>query len=352
MTKSYDIAAYIWPAYHDEPRWRRFMPEGIGEWETARKAKPQFEGHYQPRVPLWGYTSESNPKDMERMIDAAVKHHVNVFIFDWYWYDDQPFLEEALNKGFLQAKNHDQMNFYLMWANHDATTLWDLENSHEHKVIWPGTANLTQFKTIMERVITRYFSQPCYYTIDGCPVFSIFQPKTIIKGLGGMRKTKKALELFRQKVKEAGFPDLHIKAILNGVKPKMVKKLQFDSITSYNWAMHVRAEGPYKSWAEKNIAKFDEFRENYATTFYPHVSVGWDTSPRFKAPRKDVIVNNEPELFEEYMGQAMDYIDQHAIDPPLITVNSWNEWYLEPDMKYGMAYLEAVKNAYEKNAGE
>ena len=51
---------------------------------------------------------------MEKWIDAATDHGVNVFIFDWYWYENQPFLEEALNSGFLNAKNHNKMNFYLM----------------------------------------------------------------------------------------------------------------------------------------------------------------------------------------------------------------------------------------------
>jgi hypothetical protein len=81
MSKTYDVAAYYWPAYHDEPRWRAFMPEGQGEWETIRKARPKFEGHEQPRVPLWGYEDEADPLAMERKIEAAVKHGVNTFIF-------------------------------------------------------------------------------------------------------------------------------------------------------------------------------------------------------------------------------------------------------------------------------
>ena len=57
MESKYDLAAYYWPAYHDEPRWRWFMPQGEGEWETIRQATPRFVGHYQPRVPLWVYES-------------------------------------------------------------------------------------------------------------------------------------------------------------------------------------------------------------------------------------------------------------------------------------------------------
>ena len=53
----YDVAAYIWPAYQDDPRFKEMnvFPDGKGEWEAIYKAKPKFEGHRQPRVPLWGY---------------------------------------------------------------------------------------------------------------------------------------------------------------------------------------------------------------------------------------------------------------------------------------------------------
>ena len=55
----------------------------------------------------------------------------------WYWFDNKPFLESALNDGFLKAKNVDKIKFYLMWANHDANTAWDIRRSHEMETIWP-----------------------------------------------------------------------------------------------------------------------------------------------------------------------------------------------------------------------
>lgn len=137
MSGKYDIAVYYWPGYHDEPRWRPFMKEGYGEWETVRKAAPQFDGHYQPRIPAWGYEDESDPRVMEKKIEAAASHGVNVLIFDWYWYDGRPFLEDCLNNGFLQARNNSDVQFYIMWANRNATTLWDLERSHKNEIILP-----------------------------------------------------------------------------------------------------------------------------------------------------------------------------------------------------------------------
>ena len=114
MSKHYDVAAFIWPSYHPDPRARVFWPMGIGEWETVMKNAPKFEGHDQPRYPLWGYVNEADPYVMEMQIEAAVDHGVNTFIYDWYWYDGMPYLEGCLNDGFLKAKNHHKMKFYLM----------------------------------------------------------------------------------------------------------------------------------------------------------------------------------------------------------------------------------------------
>ena len=68
---------------------------------------------------------------MAKKIDAAVEHGVGMFLFDWYWYASPtkggvpdlqgpgggPFLDGALNKGFLKADNRGSMQFALMWAN-------------------------------------------------------------------------------------------------------------------------------------------------------------------------------------------------------------------------------------------
>ena len=58
-----------------------------------KRAEPRFPGHAQPKVPLWGYEDEADPRVMARKIDAAANCGLNHFIFDWYWYDDGPYLE-------------------------------------------------------------------------------------------------------------------------------------------------------------------------------------------------------------------------------------------------------------------
>ena len=121
MKKKYDIAAYVWPVYTgDELRTRMFWPEGIGEWQSVKnieansfKYKPEWYDTWKKRKPLWGYVNEANADVMQMQIDCAVKYGVNVFIYDWYWFDNRPFLENCLNDGFLKANNNDKMKFYI-----------------------------------------------------------------------------------------------------------------------------------------------------------------------------------------------------------------------------------------------
>ena len=112
LSPDYDIAAYYFPNYHPtDDRNNSFHGPGWSEWELVRNATPRFPGHQQPKVPAWGYTDESDPKEMARKIKAAADHGIDAFIFDWYYYDDGPFLENALETGFFGAPNSHRLRF-------------------------------------------------------------------------------------------------------------------------------------------------------------------------------------------------------------------------------------------------
>ena len=159
----YDVAAFLYPAYcADDPRLRPFWPMGMGEWETVMTMQQRHPGHPWNRTPLWGYINEADPAVMEMEIGQAVDHGINVFIFDWYWYDGRPFMETTLRNGFLKARNRDRMKFFLMWANHDVLNLWDtrLARFQEDNVIWQGKVDREEFERICMRNIDMYLHLP------------------------------------------------------------------------------------------------------------------------------------------------------------------------------------------------
>lgn len=354
----YHVAAYIWPSCHDDqPKGREILwPEGTGEWEIIKKGNPRFEGHYQPKQPLWGYEMDDDPLVMEKWIDAATDHGVNVFIFDWYWYDEGPFLESCLNNGFLKARNNEKMNFYVMWANHDVRrNYW---NVHKYKddtsILWDAAVDWENYRIIVDRVINQYFKKPNYFKIDGAPVFSIFGLHKFIESFGTLEEARKAVDYFREEVKKAGFPDLHLQSIIGG-NPNdelvnNITKLGMNSMTQYNWGGPHRED--YMQWGMESMERIWKWSEALSIPYFPNATIGWDDSPRFPHKTKADIVhyNTSPQSFATYLQKAKEFADAHPDQPKLITVFSWNEWveggYLLPDMKYGFGYLEAVKEVF------
>jgi len=367
MQKRYDVAAYVWPAYTgDEPRTRMFWPEGMGEWESVKKAVGKFPGHNWPRKPLWGYVNEADPYVMEMQIDAAADHGVNVFIYDWYWYDRRPFLENCLNDGYLKARNNDRVKFYLMWANHDVNNLWDrrLSQTLNENVIWQAAVNRPEFERIADRLIDRYFGHPSYYTIAGKPVFMIYDLQNLLKGLGGAEATRDAFDWFRARAVQAGLPGLHLQMCmfiqtfdLSGVDggatatpSEIIELLHFDSMSHYQYVHFTNIDRDYDAIMEDVLPEWERLDRECPIPYFPHVSMGWDNNPRFTNFRPGIVKNNTPEAIRKALQKAKAYVDAHPEQPPLITLNSWNEWtetsYLEPDDLYGYGYLEAVRDVF------
>ena len=357
--QDYDVAAYVWPAYQPEPRWAELgiFKAGKGEWQSVWEAQPKWAGHEQPRKPVWGYTNEADPRDVAQKIDAAVSHGVNVFIYDWYWYEGRPFLEDALDKGFLGAPNNGKMKFFIMWANHDVNEGWDntVADKFKNGWIWRGTADDGTFDAISDRGIAKYFKRPNYYRIQGRPVLMVYETANMIKGLGGEAQAAAALGRLRAKCVAAGLGGLHFMVCDYQIRPEWVKKLGIDSATIYNLVHWSSPKGnpDYAAWAQKAAERFDGQRGTGYPMYFAHASVGWDQNPRYPSSvTTETVVASTPAKFEAACRRAKDWMDknQQPGQPKLITVNSWNEWtegsYLEPDTKWGFGYLEAVKKVF------
>ncbi|HET7117463.1 MAG TPA: glycoside hydrolase family 99-like domain-containing protein [Hanamia sp.] len=431
--RKYTVAIYYWPNFHKDAFMQSKKGIGWTEWEVVKNAKPKFEGHYQPKIPLWGYRDESDPREMARNIDVMADAGIDSIIFDWYRYDDDinggVMLEKALQEGFLKAPNRNGIKFSLMWANHDFIDCFPFApgKSFENAAIWrKGEVGQLAFKRHTQDAIESYFNQPNYWLIKGCPYFSIYRLDKLIRGLGSIANTRDALQDFRARVKAAGFPDLHLNIVDSGAtltneipklahaeatedKIKVIRDLLFeiraDSATMYTWVHHLwpmlvrnseenkedsknsafgfKSDRPAKQ--EDNNKKYSEGKANYTeteilqnahdagiiavdyseygaramkvlderlkdlgVTYFPHVSMGWDGSPRNYS--MGMVLNNSPKKWEGFLRETKSWIDQHPESDGIVTLNSWNEWvegsYIEPDTVHGIQYLEAVRKVF------
>ncbi len=369
----YDVAAYVWPAYHNEPRWVELglFSDGKGEWQNLYESVKRPQDDYQGVKPLWGYEDESDPVAVARKIDAATASGVNVFIYDWYWYGGKPFLEDALDKGFLGAKNCERMKFYIMYANHDVDRLWDNRvgtADGKDGIVWPAKISDDDWRMIVDRWIEKYFTRPNYYTIGGKPVLSIYSLRGFVKW-DGLEKSKERIDYLRSRVREAGFPGIHLQ-VIGGNKGTSMREglvaLKVDSTTSYNWTDNTwdrmndesQPELDYDEWGEMSLGMHDRWQaalKSMGMTYFPNISVGWDTNARYPAREtRRIVRNSTPEKFERFSRRVKAWADANiaAPLPKLITVNSWNEWtegaYLEPDDRFGYGYLEALRRTFVK----
>ena len=373
MGKDYQVGAYYFPNYHVDPRNEFEHGPGWTEWQLVKAATPRFPGHRQPVEPEWGYLDEADPSAMEFKINQAADHGLDYWLFDWYWYDDGPFLERCLNEGYLGARNNDRVKFALMWANHDWMNLHPAKLRDPRITLYPGQVTRETFETIIQHVVGDYFSQDCYWKLDGCPYFSVYDLTKLLASFGGIAGTRAALDDFRAATKAAGHPDLHLNAVVWGqpllpgenapADPKrLVEELGFDSFTSYVWIHHVAMpEFPYTDYnwmRDRYFDYWDKVEQEFSLPYFPNASMGWDSSPRTIQsdcyaptgyPFGASLGGNTPEAFRDALALLKARRDASG-GPKIMNINAWNEWtegsYLEPDTHYQMGYLEALKDVF------
>ena len=306
---------------------------------------------------------------MPPRIKLAIDH----FIFDWYWYDGKPFLDQPLERGYLGAANNQDVRFCLMWANHDwqesfPVRLGEALGELTKPLLFKGTYDAAEFDRVTDYVISHYFSSPSYYRVDGAPYFSIYVINQLIERMGGVQVLKAALERFQDKTRSAGFPGLHLNAVaygltgLNSVR-ELLPALNVKSVTNYTWAHYYNfptfPSSDYRAAMENAPTYWMRTSDMFGVPYHLDVSIGWDPSPRtcqsdhFQQagyPFTSILTGNTPQVFQSALARAKAYMDTHPEVPRILTINSWNEWtegsFLEPEALYGTDYLDAIRNVF------
>jgi hypothetical protein len=371
------ILAYYFPDWHSDPRNTAWFGDGWDEWKLLDAARPRFDGHRQPRVPLAGHVDESDPAVAASEIELAAAHGVDGFLVDYYWYDDGPYLSGALDKGLLKAPNREDVSFALMWANHELVDIFPYTdpNAADARRLKDGAIGRPEFEQMVEHIIGAYFSEPNYLTVEGKPWFSLYEIGNFILGMGGVDEARDALAWFRQRVVDAGFPGLHLDAVVwgFGVLPTaitvddpatLLTTLGFDNATSYVWIHHADLAdfdfpaGDPARLRDEAFADYERLAATLPVPFHPNVTVGWDSSPRISGSVPFVpgrypflpVFDQTPADFELALRRAAEFLEQHPTEHPVITINAWNEWTegsaLLPDTTNGLGFLEALKSVF------
>ena len=220
-----------------------------------------------------------------------------------------------------------------------------------------------------------------YITVDGKPLFLIYDPYKFAD-------VSRFMQLWREWARQNGLPGIHFVAMCNStttikrkedgslerVLPNLESsagvykpflELGFDGINSMG---KKRAEmiysGKYRRILSKVLHKvfpaltasrFDYARvmphcfapEDAWEQVYPSILPQWDRSPRV-GNLGDVYVNATPENFQKHLQQALKAVEAKPLEHRILFLRSWNEWaegnYVEPDLKYGHGFLDAIRS--------
>ena len=387
MSNATDVVAIYFPSWHANDHYQAWYGPGFSEWELLKTTKPLFPGHHQPKEPVWGWFDESDPAWAAREIDLAADHGVTTFLFDWYWYSGVRVMEEALEKGFLQAPNRNRLKFAIMWANHDWGT-WPAVTGIPGMVvatpetpgqnIWlPNRHSLADLDRMVDYCAEHYFHQPNYWRVNGKPNYVLYDINSFIAQLGGKAQAAAALERMDRRAQQNSLPGLYFTANIGCCddnqyccgydRPPKVREVGFQSVFAYNI---VRTPGfpqipdampivPYDDVIQSHQYCWREI-EKWGVPHHPVVTLGCDVTPRWhrgvtlpmpfrSLHYEPIIVGNTPEKFGRLCRLALDHVQGNGSEPKAIYLNAWNEWsegmYLLPEKKYGTGYLEALRDA-------
>lgn len=350
------IAFYL-PQFHPFEENNNWWGKGFTEWTNVSKATPQFHGHYQPRLPgELGFYDLRLTSNMHRQVELAQKYGISAFCFHYYWFDGKKLMDEPIDN-YLNDTSID-FPFCLCWANENWTRRWD----GAEQDILIGQNHSDEDNIAVFNDLLRYFKDSRYVTVDGKPLIVLYRPAII-------PNIERLVSTWRDLASKNGLPGLHIVAT-NAFGFDDFRSINFDaivefpphgvvvnSITDSLELLNSNYKGNVYDYTETVDFCLNRLNnlisQDIAKDYYPCVMTGWDNEAR-KPGKGNVFHKATPTEFNRWLKGADEWSkNNHNTGESFVFINAWNEWaegtYLEPDRKFGYAYLNAVSNVRESN---
>ena len=350
------LIAFYLPQFHPVPENDKWWGTGFTEWTNVAKAKSLFPGHYQPHIPGdLGFYDLRLVETRIAQAEVAERYGIQGFCYYHYWFGGKRLLERPFNE--VLTFGEPNFPFCLAWANESWSRRW----LGEEKEILQEQTYSFEDDLNHARWLVRAFSDPRYIRVTQRPVFSIYRPRHL-------PDPRRTTEIIREVCVKAGLPNPLLLGIDAHCPGTDCTSLGFDATLRFepqlgalpdfmddgmslsklkrNWQLGVMSPKlkiyDYVTARELMNLKNSEF------PVYPSIFVGWDNSPR-RGENGVVIIRSTPNAFESGLQSCIESVAQKPFDERLVFLNAWNEWaegnHLEPDLRSGLCYLEAVGRA-------
>lgn len=378
MAEARVIALYL-PQFHPVKENDEIWGEGFTEWTNVAKAKPLFRGHYQPQIPsALGFYDLRVAEVRNKQAELAKDSGIEGFCYWHYWFGNGKRILDMPFKEVLRSKEPD-FPFCLCWANHSwSTSTWNNSKKVKKDVefLKQQYLGVDDYKTHFFELLPA-FKDERYICVDGKPLFAIHSPAAIPQ-----EQLKLFIDTWQELAVSNGLRGMHFVARVETVKKLSdsdvrerirggyIKDYDFYLKMGFNaiWADNKRRaevltdgfvkrfirRALYHAFGIRLLDKLDYRRiiQNFRTEderredVYPLLIPRWDRTPR-QGKLAEIYVNAEPELFKKHLNETISYVKNKQDEHKIIFLQAWNEWgegnYIEPDLKYGNAFLSVIK---------
>jgi GT2 family glycosyltransferase/SAM-dependent methyltransferase len=344
------VIAFYLPQFHPVPENDLWWGPGFTDWTNVAKAKPNYVGHYQPRLPAdLGYYDLRVEDVMDKQWDLAARYGVDGFCYYYYWFHGHRLLDGPLDR--LLLPDSEAHPFCLCWANENWTRKWDGQD----KEVLIAQRHSAEDDLAVIRDLMRYMRHAAYIKIRGRPLLLVYRTdlfpdfKTTAQNWREECRKLGLGEIYLAFVESFGFADANASPAAYGCDASV-------EFPAHNMPDICGPSGPLLNLAfEGRVADYETTAVRYATRRHPGftrfrtVMPGWDNTAR--RPNNSFCLDNAtPGAFQAWTEAviAEAKCDLQG-DARLVFVNAWNEWaegaYLEPDRRFGHSFLEAIRNA-------
>ena len=343
------VLAFYLPQFHPIPENDSWWGKGFTEWTNVAKARPSYEGQYQPHLPAdFGFYDLRVTTVMGDQYRLAQRYGIEGFCLYYYNFGTKRILEGPLEA--LVRNKSVPFSFCVCWANENWTKHWD--GGEKETLVAQDYSEATLLSMCAD--IVRYASDPRYIRVGDKPLFLIYRP-LLVPDIHEVTRLIRRCFLDRGMTVHLAYVE-SMEAVNRGIRPQ---DMGFDACVEFP----PQGIGVPRS-DEARILKegWAGFRYDYDGTVigaitrpsvpyvrYPGVFAMWDNTAR--QPLKGTSFDDvTPKIFQLYMEHkieyARSYLNRHE---RFVFINAWNEWaegaHLEPDQRYGHRWLDAVRGA-------
>jgi len=343
------VLAFYLPQFHSIPENDEWWGKGFTEWSNVARGYPRFAGHYQPRVPRdLGFYDLAKPETLARQVDLARAAGIHGFSFYYYWFDGKRLLERPVER-LLDDPSID-FPFCLTWANENWTRRWD---GHDDEILIAQTYDPSHDAALVND-LQRHFADPRYIRLQGRPLLLLYRADRIPDAA---RRIEQWRELWRSRHNEEplifmaqafGSADPHAFGLDGAFEfppHKLVERLP--TINSRLSVLDSAFSGHVVAYDDVVAEALAEPMPGYP--LFRTAVPSWDNDARRQGAGL-TLHGSTPATYERWLRALADAAAQQPVfGESLVLVNAWNEWaeaaYLEPDLHYGAAYLNATARA-------